>query len=77
MTKQNLASTTHQPYDFSTMYASMDLNFMKKKLKDYVKLVCEHAKQTIYPLNELKVLALRQCGGNTRPWRQACMSLPL
>ena len=72
MTEQNLSSVTHQTYDFSTMYPSMDLGCVKKKLTDYVALVFEHAKQTAYPLNEPKVLVLRRRGVNKRPWRTAC-----
>ena len=49
MTSQNLGSTTHQTYDFSTMYPSMDLSYVKQKVKDYVALVFENAKQTEYP----------------------------
>lgn len=59
MSKQNLGSTTHQTYDFSAMCASMDLNCVKKKLKEYVVLVFEQAKQTESPLKDLQVLTLR------------------
>lgn len=72
MTKQHLGNATHQTYDFSTMYPSMDLTCVKKKLTDYVTLVFEHAKQSEYPLNEPKVLVLRRRGVNKHPWRQAC-----
>ena len=68
MTKQNLSSTTRQTYVFSTMYPSMDLHCVKKKLQDCVSLVFEQAIQKIGPKNEPKVLTLRRCGGNQHPW---------
>ena len=54
MSKQNLCSTAPQTDDFSSMYPSMHLNCVRKKLTDYVALVFEQAKQNEHPYHVSK-----------------------
>ena len=71
MTAQKLHSDTHQTYDFSTMFPSLNLECLKMKMRDYVELVFEHACQFEYPRKEPKALELKRRGLNSRPWRAA------
>jgi len=69
MTDLGLSSDTQQTYDFATMYTSLDLDCMKKKLSEYISLVFEHARQNVRPFNEPKVLVLKRKCANQHPWR--------
>jgi len=69
MTSLGLSSDTQQTYDFATMYPSLDLDCMKKKLSEYTSLVFEHARQNIRPLNEPKALVLKRKCANQNPWK--------
>ena len=69
MTSLGLSSDTQQTYDFATMYPSLDLDCMKKKLSEYTSLVFEHARQNIRPFNEPKVLVLKRKCANQNPWK--------
>ena len=69
MNNLGLSSDTQQTYGFVTMYPSLDLKCMKKKLSEYVSLVLEHARQNVRPFNEPKVLVLKRKCANQNPWR--------